>query len=283
MKDLILRFPHLAEQIFQQLDNKSLAKCREIERLWQKFIDERNYPWLRIVNIPTILHYRNTYMHLAAQWGQTDMFEMILDKEENKNAKNCYGETAFIAACHKGHMNIALILLKKCDELKIDLNVKDDSGWTAFHEACCRGHSEIAEVIIKKSSELKIHLNSKDYEGYTAFHEACFRGHSEIAEMIMRSSSKLKIDLNTTDNCGLTAFHLACRNGHIRIIGVMIEWSESLELDLKAEDRDGKTGYQLAKYHGRTDIVNLIQTKMPCLAVDKRSPASTVFSSCCIS
>ena len=63
----------------------------------------------------------------------------------------------------------------------------------------------------------------------------------------------------------------------------MIEWSESLELDLKAEDRDGKTGYQLAKYHGRTDIVNLIQTKMPCLAVDKRSPASTVFSSCHIS
>ena len=101
--------------------------------------------------------------------------------------------------------------------------------------------------------------------------------------MIMRSSSKLKIDLNTTDNCGLTAFHLACRNGHIRIIDMMIEWSESLELDLKAEDRDGKTGYQLAKYHGRIDVVNLIQTKMPCLAVDNGSSTRTIFSSCCIS
>ena len=132
MRDLILRFPHVAEQIFQQLDNENLAKSREVEKLWKKFIDERNYPWLRIVNIPTILQDGDTYMHLAAQCGQTDMFEMILDKEENKNAKNCYGETAFIAACHKGHMNIALILMKKCDELKIDLNVKDDSGWTAF-------------------------------------------------------------------------------------------------------------------------------------------------------
>ena len=96
----------------------------------------------------------------------------------------------------------------------------------------------------------------------------------------MKNSSELKIDLNTADNCGLTAFHLACRNGRIRIIDMMIEQSEFLELDLKAEDRDDKTGYQLAKYHERTDIVNLIQTKMPCLAVDKRSPASTVFSSC---
>jgi hypothetical protein len=43
MRDLILRFPYVAEQIFQQLNNEDLAKSREVERLWQKFIDERNY------------------------------------------------------------------------------------------------------------------------------------------------------------------------------------------------------------------------------------------------
>ena len=61
MEQLILRFPHVAEQIFQQLDNEDLAKCRKVKKLWQKFIDERNYPWLRIVNIPTILRDGNTY------------------------------------------------------------------------------------------------------------------------------------------------------------------------------------------------------------------------------
>ena len=79
LRDLILRFPHLAEQVFQQLDNEGLAKSRQVEKLWQKFIDERNYPWLRIVNIPTILQNGDTYMHLAAQYGQTGMFEMILN------------------------------------------------------------------------------------------------------------------------------------------------------------------------------------------------------------
>ena len=113
MRELILRFPHVAEQIFQQLNNQDLAKSREVERLWQKFIDERNYPWLCIVNIPTTLQNGDTYMHLAAQFGQTDMFEIILDKEENKNAKNHDGGTPFLISCHKGHLNIVSILLKK--------------------------------------------------------------------------------------------------------------------------------------------------------------------------
>ena len=88
MEEIILRFPHLAEKIFQKLTNEGLARSREVERLWQKFIDEKNYPWLRIVNIPTILQDRNSYMHLAAQNGQTDMFEMILSEENNNNLKN---------------------------------------------------------------------------------------------------------------------------------------------------------------------------------------------------
>jgi hypothetical protein len=297
MEELILRFPHVAEQIFQQLDNKDLAKSRQVERLWLKFIDERNYPWLRIVNIPTILQDGDTYMHLAAQCGQMDMFE-IIHEEENKNAKHCDGETPFLVACRKGHLKIALIvLLKKADELQIDLNSKDKWGQTAFHLACRNGHSKIAEMIMNKSSELKIDLNIKDVNGWaafcmekfagrTAFHVACAYGHSDIAEMIMKESSALKINLNIKDNYGCTAFHLACMYGGIRIVDMMIEQSESLELDLKAENSDGETGYQMA----RRGVVNLIQTKMPCLAEHKKAPpAGSVptwtrkhFSSCCI-
>ena len=113
MRDLILRFPHLAEKIFQQLDDESLAKSRKVDKLWQKFIDERNYPWLRIVNIPSVLQGGNTYMHLAAEYNQTDIFETILNEEGYKDRKNCYGETPFLVACSKGHTNIAFMILKK--------------------------------------------------------------------------------------------------------------------------------------------------------------------------
>ena len=268
MRDLILRFPHLAEQIFKQLDNEDLAKSREVEWLWKKFIDERNYPWLRIVNIPTILQDGSTYMHIAAECGQTDMFEKLLDEEENKNPKTHRGVTPFLVACKKGHLNIALILLKISDEFKIDLNSNDKYGQTAFHLACWKGHSEVAEMLMKNSKETKIDPNIKDSYGRTAFYLACWMGHSEIAEMIIKNSSELKIDLNSKDNCySWTAFHLASRRGHIKIVDMMIEQSESLELDLQAEDSDGKTGYQMAKDYDSFDVVNLIQTKMPCLAV----------------
>ena len=47
----------------------------------------------------------------------------------------------------------------------------------------------------------------------------------------------------------------------------MIEQSESLELDFKAKDKFGETGYQSAKENRQIDVVNLIQTRMPILAV----------------
>ena len=210
MEQLILRFPHVTEQIFQQLENKDLAKCREVKKLWQKFIDERNYPWLRIVNIPTILRDGNTYMHLAALCGQLDIFEKIIIKEENKNAKNHRGETPFLVACRKGQLNIALILQKKADELRIDLNAKDNNGWTAFHLACERGHANVAEMFMENLVNLSIDPNAKTNEGQTAFHLACRWGQFYLAKIFMENSATLGINLNAKDIRGHTAFNLAC-------------------------------------------------------------------------
>ena len=88
IEELMLKFPHLPEMLFQKLDNKSLFKCREVARSWQSIIDRRNYPWLRIVNIPTILKGRNTYLHLAAGSGQINIFKTVLDEEVVENVKN---------------------------------------------------------------------------------------------------------------------------------------------------------------------------------------------------
>ena len=244
MKDLILRFPHLAEQIFQQLDNKSLAKCREIERLWQKFIDEKNYPWLRIVNIPTILQDGNSYMHLAAQCGQTDMFEMILDEEDNKNPKNRGGKTPFIVACTEGRMNIAIILINKSNELGIDLDIKDKYGQTGFHQACWEGHSEVAEIIMKNAASTNIDLNVKDnWTGSTAFCLACWQGHLEIANLIMKNAASMNIDLNNKNNFDRTAFSAACSMGHSEIAKLIMKNAASMNIDLNMKDKNGHTAF----------------------------------------
>jgi hypothetical protein len=104
----MLKFPHLPEQIFQKVDNSSLFKCREVARLWQNIIDERNYPWLRIVNIPkTIFKKRHKYLHLAAETGQIQAFKTAFNQEKNSNITNNCGETSFHLSCKNGHISIA--------------------------------------------------------------------------------------------------------------------------------------------------------------------------------
>ena len=93
MEVLIKRFPHLAEQIFQKLDNENLVKSREVRLSWRNLIDERNYTWIRIVNIPTILKEQNTYLHLAAKNGQLEAFRMIFKEAKDANEKNDQSQT----------------------------------------------------------------------------------------------------------------------------------------------------------------------------------------------
>ena len=78
MDDVLLKYPHLFEQIIHKLNNKSLFKSREVARLWTYLINGRNYPWLCVVNIPKVLQQSNTYLHLAAGTGHLDAFKTAL-------------------------------------------------------------------------------------------------------------------------------------------------------------------------------------------------------------
>ena len=41
IEETFWRFPHIGQQIFEELDNKSLSRCLEINNLWQNFINEK--------------------------------------------------------------------------------------------------------------------------------------------------------------------------------------------------------------------------------------------------
>jgi hypothetical protein len=47
MEEILMRFPHIGEKFFEELDNKSLAKCRQADRSWKTFIDDQKFPWIR--------------------------------------------------------------------------------------------------------------------------------------------------------------------------------------------------------------------------------------------
>ena len=49
-----LRFPHIAEQIFEFLDVQSLSDCQEVSKCWQKFISETKYFFRQLENYTSI-------------------------------------------------------------------------------------------------------------------------------------------------------------------------------------------------------------------------------------
>ena len=115
------------ERILKIMDDKGLVKSRELSRRLQGFIDRREYPWLRIVKIPTRLKSGDTYLYLSAEYGQLGMFEWILEiesksslRETDKNLLYENSSSSFLVACRFGRVEIAKMLQKKLHELKID-------------------------------------------------------------------------------------------------------------------------------------------------------------------
>ena len=106
MEVIISRFLHIAEQIFEQLDDKSLKNCREVAKSWHRSIDHRNYSWIRILNFPKILKDGNTYLHIAAKNGQSKMFEFIIQGSQLKNPTKQHYITPLHLGCENGHFKI---------------------------------------------------------------------------------------------------------------------------------------------------------------------------------
>ena len=122
MDVFIERMLHIAEQIFDQLDNESINNCREVAKSWKKCIDNKNHTLFRINNIPSIPQNGNTFLHIAAKTGLAEVFENILEEiSKNKNIdtyRNNYWETTLSIACQYGHSKIIELLLKRAIDSK---------------------------------------------------------------------------------------------------------------------------------------------------------------------
>ena len=234
---------------------------------WQIFVDKRDFLWLRIVNIPTLLANGNTYLHLAAEHGQINVFEMKFNGEYKIIAKNDLARS-------KGRMNIVAMSLKKSLEVTIDLNRRNKSGLTPFHLACQYGHSEIAEMLINNPFHPKIYLNIKDSLGTTAFHYACMEGHSKIAEIIINNSSKFKIDLSAKDIGDSTAFWLACYHGQVEIAKMMLDNSSRIEMDWDGKNICGTTAFQSVCGKGHLKLAEMMINKSVSLKIDLNNKTS---------
>ena len=57
LDEMMLRFPHIVQDVFKELDNKSLANCRNVSRACCDFIDNEKFYWVR--NIQNYVSMKN--------------------------------------------------------------------------------------------------------------------------------------------------------------------------------------------------------------------------------
>ena len=143
MEEVLSRFPVLAQDVFKQLDDKSLANYREVNKIWCNFLDNKSFFWRRRIQkysknqtqfqdawrivtkkvsieklrelaiaiekfykiYPREIDEQQSPLQIVAAVGNVSICENIAHLE-NKNPADNEGLTPLHFAASNGHMNI---------------------------------------------------------------------------------------------------------------------------------------------------------------------------------
>ena len=258
MEEIFFRFSHLGEQIFEQLDNESLATCKKVDRLWHGYLEQQKFHHIRtivetvkkfhdfgnswkktLVKASTqivldlrkavdVFYRRNpalqyndgmTPLHLAATSGNFDLFKSIESMAENKEPKDTIGWSILHAASQYGSMEILVYVMGKTEE-KYPLSI---DGWTLLHSAAFGGQLKVCEYLIEKMED-KNPASFNRYSGCTPLHLAAKFGHLEICKLILNNVDKKEPTLMM----GKTPLMIAAEWRQFKVCAFIASYMENL-------------------------------------------------------
>ena len=185
--EIMIRFPILFQGILNELDNKSLAKCRKVNKEWQIFIDNEKF-----VSIRKLQKYHRNMEEFSEHW-----------KKVTRNAsKEIIGELS--VAVHK-FFEVELA----CNSFTGDKRKRKEEQWSPLHITAEQGHLELSKYVIEKTGD----TNSINKKAYSAFQMAAEKGQLEVCKLIIESLE----DKNPRGYQGWSALHFAAINGHLEV------------------------------------------------------------------
>ena len=287
MEEVFLRFPHLSEDIFNNLDSETLANCEEASKVWFAHLDDQNFLRLRRVEMiqETIgkFHQLDNEFHLAfdsirvknildaARMGdfkttQKNMREGI----ENVYRKTDSYKTKFFSnflcwAAFRGYLDIVKYTVQNTDDsgypeitlrnigfiryLKYKINefMTEKSYPSPLHCAAAGGHFDIVKYLADKLSDKNPIV---DYNWRTPLHSAAYCGRLKIVEYLIGEVN----DKNPKDRDGDTPLHEAARNGHLDVVKCILDNIK----EKSPKNNRGRTPLHLAAMYSRIDVCKYI-------------------------
>ena len=261
MEEVLSRFGHLGQNVFEKLDDLTLLKCKEVTRTWKTFIDVEKIAVLRVVEIKSnaprafIKKILNRLDSDSAKQFADDVcriygrFPSGTGDINPGNPGDSYTSTPLDSAIRTEHWLVCELIIGNI--LDKNPTVVSRLSVTLFHLAAENGEIELCKLIIP-------HIDVKNPEnkiGLTPLHFAAKKGHIEICRLILNALTE---DKNPECNHGATPLHLAARYGHLEVCKLFIE-----NIQVKnPRSFCGKTPLQLALISNHSSVVDFIRSAL---------------------
>ena len=219
MENVLLRFPHLGEAIFQKVDNRSLASCQTVSASWYRFIQYQKRPkWIRVKHrqVKNLETLSKEFSGLKAYDGSkiNGTFARNFFSVLRNNRMYSNGYTLLDLAAINGYFGTCELIIQKMHKIE-DKNPSHEWGETPLHFAAQFGHLEVCQLIIENVNE----KNPKNCEGFTPLQFAARFGKKTICELIMKNI----VDKNPKTLDGSTPLHEAAKENHLAVCKVLVE------------------------------------------------------------
>ena len=231
LETIFVRFPHLTEAIFGELDIPSLSLCREWNKMWKENLENsRTFRilWIKMIETTTKLFDRK----FKKEWRQ------ILVKIPLEMLKNLANGVFYFVRNRKTCQDFAgkYLSIRQYSPLH-----------AAVQYGCIHGDLSLFQYTLARM-EIK---NPKDGDGMTPLHIAAQLSNLEITKQILKKVNG-KIP---TDNFGRTPHHYAALNGDLNMFKTLFDHFTD-----KIQQSNGVTPLYYAAKNGGLDICKLIVT-----------------------
>ena len=285
MEELSNRFPHLASNILNEINDDSLLNCKESSREMNSFIVSEKFFWIRIIR-----NYKGNLVEFKESWKKTinkssvdfvmelsqatyrfftkkssrfgkqwhplfivgdqeclQLFKCIFEKVDDKNPKGYEGISVLHLAVQEGCLNICKFILENVD----DKQCLDDRGCTPLYKAAQSGHLEACKLLLNHLEDKNLGNN----EGRSPLHTAALNGHLEVFKVVV----DVVADKNPRSTChfGGTPLHCAAQEGHLDICELIVKYAQ----DKNPIRVDGITPLHLASVNGHLKICKFLISK----------------------
>ena len=206
--NVIVRFPDIADMIFNQLENCSIANCRKVNESWRSFIDDQKLPWIRKIQkfSGSLTGFHDQWIQIITRTPINVVKELAVNVEiffkANPKRNEHRWPPHFIAA-DQGCLDLYKYIAQKTGCINAR-NSRNSYGY----ELCEAVYAKYRKEIIEENSSPFVMAIMKR-----------LKGNSAICKFIIENSENKCLN----ESNGVTMLHLAARYGNLELCQMLLD------------------------------------------------------------